>query len=89
MTMPSTVASTEAEMRAALPSWDRVAGNWNQFAGKIKERWGELTHDDLAVIDGHHQRLIGKIQEHYGIIHEQAEVQVAEWLKGLESADGG
>lgn len=87
--MPGTAMSDEAQMRAALPSWDRVAGNWNQFAGKIKERWGELTDDDLAIIDGQHQRLIGKIQEHYGIIRDQAELQVADWLKGLEAADGG
>jgi uncharacterized protein YjbJ (UPF0337 family) len=87
--MPGTATSYEAQMRATLPSWERVAGNWNQFAGKVKERWGELTDDDLAVIDGQHQRLIGKIQEHYGIIRDQAELQVADWLKGLESADGG
>ena len=87
--MPGTAMSTdEARMRAALPSWERVSGNWNQFAGRIRQRWGELTDDDLAVIDGQHQRLIGKLQERYGIIRDQAEIQIAEWLKGLESADG-
>ena len=86
--MSGTPLFTENQFRAAQPSWDHVAGHWNEFAGKARQRWGELTDDDLAVIDGQHQRLIGKIQEHYGVIRDQAELQIAEWLKGLESADG-
>jgi len=87
--MPNTAKHVEADIRAALPSWDRVAGNWKQFAGKARERWGELTDDELMVVDGQHQRLVGKIQERYGIIKDQAELQIADWLTGLESADGG
>ncbi|WP_341701934.1 CsbD family protein [Ferrovibrio sp.] len=86
--MPSTATHIKANAKAALPSWDRIAGNWKQMSGAITERWGELTDDDLSVIDGQHERLIGKIQERYGIIRDQAEVQVAEWLKGMESASG-
>ena len=41
--------------------WDRVAGNWKQFVGLIKERWGELTDDDLTVINGRRDQLEGKI----------------------------
>jgi uncharacterized protein YjbJ (UPF0337 family) len=86
--MSVTHVFTENTGPAALPAWDHVADNWTTFAGKAKQRWGELTEDDLTVIDGQHHRLIGKIQEHYGIIRDQAELQIAEWLKGLESADG-
>ena len=32
--------------------WDRVEGNWKQVKGKLKEKWGQLTEDDLNVIDG-------------------------------------
>ena len=35
--------------------WDRVAGNWKQVKGKVKEKWGKLTDDDLNVIDVHAQ----------------------------------
>ncbi|WP_300297976.1 CsbD family protein, partial [Ferrovibrio sp.] len=71
--MANTAKRVEANVKAALPSWDRVAGNWKQFAGKARERWGELTDDDLSWIDGRREQLVGKIQERYGIIADQAE----------------
>ena len=46
--------------------WNRVEGNWKQVKGKIKEKWGKLTDDDLNVIDGKRDQLEGKIQERYG-----------------------
>lgn len=62
-------------------TWDQVEGNWNQFAGKVKQRWGKLTDDDVAVINGKRQELVGKIQERYGIAKNEAEKQVDEWQK--------
>jgi uncharacterized protein YjbJ (UPF0337 family) len=44
-------------------SWNKVEGNWNQFKGKVKEKWGELTDDELDQIAGKRDILIGKIQE--------------------------
>jgi uncharacterized protein YjbJ (UPF0337 family) len=32
--------------------WNRILGIWKQFRGKVKEKWGKLTDDDLAVING-------------------------------------
>ena len=81
--MPNTSKRVEANVKAALPSWDRIAGNWKQFSGKARERWGELTDDDISVIDGRREQLVGKIQERYGIITDQAERQVADWLNDL------
>lgn len=78
-----------ANAKAAAPSWDRIEGNWKQFTGKIKERWGELTNDDLDVIAGRRQQLVGKIQERYGIVTDQAERQVAAWMNDLAEADRG
>lgn len=43
-------------------NWDRVEGNWRQFAGKVKEKWGKLTDDDLQVINGQQDQLVGRIQ---------------------------
>ncbi|MFN4164687.1 MAG: CsbD family protein [Ferrovibrio sp.] len=77
----------EANVKAALPSWDRIAGNWKQFSGKARERWGELTDDDISVIDGRREQLVGKIQERYGIITDQAERQVADWLNDLDKTE--
>ena len=41
-------------------NWDQVSGNWKQFKGKVKEKWGKLTDDDLDVINGKRDQLIGK-----------------------------
>jgi uncharacterized protein YjbJ (UPF0337 family) len=58
---------------------DRLKGKWKQVKGSAKERWGKLTDDDLEVIDGQSEQLIGKIQERYGIVREAAKEQVDEW----------
>ena len=58
---------------------DRVEGNWLQFKGKVKEQWGKLTDDDLDVIAGKRDQLLGKIQERHGVTLEAAEKQVTAW----------
>ena len=60
-------------------NWDQVQGKWKQVKGSVKERWGKLTDDDIAVSDGQHDQLIGKVQERYGIAREVAQKQVEDW----------
>lgn len=60
-------------------NWDQAAGKWNQMKGAVKERWGKLTDDDLTVIDGNRDKLLGKIQERYGITKEKAEEEIGQW----------
>lgn len=62
---------------------DIIAGNWKQLVGKAKVQWGKLTDDDLALIEGRQDQLVGKIQERYGIAREEAERQVKEWRDRL------
>lgn len=50
---------------------DTMAGNWKQFSGKIQEKWGKLTNDDLDVIDGRREQLVGRLQELYGSEREE------------------
>ncbi len=47
-------------------NWDQIEDNWNQFAGHVKEKWGQLTDDDMTAIAGKRKRLAGKLQERYG-----------------------
>lgn len=58
---------------------DRLEGNWKQLKGEVKEKWGELTDDDLDRIEGQRDQLVGRIQERYGIARDKAESQVEEW----------
>ena len=61
-------------------NWDRIEGNWKQFKGNAKQQWGKLTDDQLDVIAGKHDLLVGRIQEAYGISKEATEKQVGDWL---------
>ncbi|WP_312056589.1 CsbD family protein [Pantoea brenneri] len=58
---------------------DRIGGNWKQFKGKVKEKWGDLTDDDMTVVEGKRDQLVGKIQERYGYEKDRAEKEVKEW----------
>jgi uncharacterized protein YjbJ (UPF0337 family) len=62
-------------------NWDRVEGGWVQFKGKVKESWGKLTDDDLDVIAGKRDQLLGKLQERYGIAKDAAEREVRDFEK--------
>ena len=60
---------------------DEVSGNWKQFKGKVKEQWGKLTDDDMTVIEGKRDQLVGKVQERYGYAKDQAEKEGKDWEK--------
>ncbi len=66
---------------------DQMKGKWKQMKGSVKERWGKLTDDDLEVIDGQQDQLIGKVQERYGITREAAQKQVDEWKADARASD--
>ena len=62
-------------------NWDRIEGNWKQFKGNVRQQWGKLTDDQLDVIAGRRDLLLGRIQELYGISREETEKQLAAWQK--------
>jgi uncharacterized protein YjbJ (UPF0337 family) len=64
--------------------WDQIAGKWKQAAGEVKRQWGDLTDDELMMINGDRDKLAGKIQEHYGITKEEAHNQIDEWSRKLK-----
>ncbi len=65
-------------------NWDQISGNWKQYKGKIKEKWGFLTDDDLDVIAGKREAFVGKIEEKYGMTKARVEEALDEFLKGLD-----
>jgi uncharacterized protein YjbJ (UPF0337 family) len=60
-------------------NWDQVAGKWMQMKGEVRQRWGMLTDNDVEVVAGSKDRLVGRIQERYGIAKEVAEKQLDDW----------
>jgi uncharacterized protein YjbJ (UPF0337 family) len=64
--------------------WDQIKGGWNQFKGEVRKQWGKLTDDDLEVIRGERDKLIGRLQERYGIAKEEAKRQIDEWARRIK-----
>src|SRR5947209_8275846 len=69
----------------AVMKWDQIAGNWKQFTGKVKEKWGKLTDDDLTTIAGKRDQLAGKLRERYGYNKEQAERELDQFARDLKT----
>lgn len=65
-------------------NWDQIKGDWKQVTGKVKEKWGKLTDDDLTTIEGKRDQLAGLIQQRYGYAKEQAEKELDEFTLALK-----
>jgi uncharacterized protein YjbJ (UPF0337 family) len=66
-------------------NWDQIEGKFKQLLGEIKSKFAKLTDDDLKLLDGKKDTLIGKVQERYGIKKDEAEKQVDDWINGLSA----
>jgi uncharacterized protein YjbJ (UPF0337 family) len=60
---------------------DMLKGQWTQLKGRIRTQWGKLTDDDVDQMRGERERLIGKLQEHYGLSRDEAEDELDTWLE--------
>ena len=68
-------------------NWDHIEGKWKQLKGSLKQQWGKLTDDDLNVIAGQRDKLIGKLQERYGYAKEEAQKKADEWAAAETSRE--
>ena len=67
-------------------NWDQIEGKWKQVSGSLKQQWGKLTDDDLDVIAGQRDKLVGKLQERDGYAKEDAQKRADEWVKTADKA---
>lgn len=58
---------------------DVLKGNFAQLKGRIKQKWGQLTDDEIDEMEGHAEILAGKLQERYGLAKDEAERQAQEF----------
>lgn len=57
-------------------NWEQIKGNWKQAKGELKVQFGKLSDDDITRIAGERDKLVGRLQELYGISREEAEQRV-------------
>jgi uncharacterized protein YjbJ (UPF0337 family) len=66
---------------------DILQGKWREMKGRVKEKWGELTDDDLDRIEGRSEQLIGALQQRYGYGKEQAEEEYRRFVDQWSTSD--
>ena len=54
--------------------------NWAELKTKLRKRWGRITEDDLARIDGNSEELVRVLRNRYGYGKAQAEIEIDQWL---------
>jgi uncharacterized protein YjbJ (UPF0337 family) len=87
--------SRESETRGSLRNrftnggiimnWLQIEGKWDRMRGKVKEKWGRLTDDQLDIIAGKRDQMIGALKETYGMEKEIAEREIDVWASTLNS----
>jgi uncharacterized protein YjbJ (UPF0337 family) len=60
---------------------DQFEGKWEQVKGQVKEKWGKLTNDDMTIIHGKKDQMLGKLRERYGYTASQANSELGSFMK--------
>jgi uncharacterized protein YjbJ (UPF0337 family) len=61
-------------------NWDRIKGSWTENKGLVKQKWADLTDDDMLAIEGNKDELVGRLQQRYGLAKDKAKQEVDDWL---------
>jgi uncharacterized protein YjbJ (UPF0337 family) len=64
-------------------NWEQFKGSWKQLTGRVKQKWGKLTDDDLTAVEGRREELLGRLQERYGLAKEKAEEELDEFVSSI------
>ena len=59
---------------------DVLKGKWKEIKGGVKEKWGKLTDDDLAQVEGNIEKLLGLLQQKYGYAKDKAEQEYQDFI---------
>jgi len=67
------------EFMKQTQSHNLIELHWDDMRSAARERWPELSDNELSLIEGHRDMLTGMLQEHYGVSRDEAERQTAEF----------
>jgi uncharacterized protein YjbJ (UPF0337 family) len=68
--------ATKSSGKESAMNWNMIESDWKQFGARVKEKWGRLTDENLALIAGRRDYLSAQIQRSYGISKDQTERQL-------------
>ena len=66
---------------------DQFKGQWKQFKGELKSKWGDLTDDDLLEAEGNYDKFLGVVQKRYGDKKEELKNWTEDWYSKRERED--
>lgn len=66
---------------------DMLFSKWHEIRGRVRQRWGKLTDDDLSGLSGRTEELASILQIRYGYGRAQAEMEINNWLREYEQAN--
>jgi uncharacterized protein YjbJ (UPF0337 family) len=59
---------------------DILKGKWKEIKGEVKVKWGKLTDDDLAQVEGNTEKLLGLLQQKYGYAKDKADQEYKDFI---------
>ena len=59
---------------------DIFKGKWKELKGRVKEKWGNLTDDDVTRVEGNTEKLVGILQEKYGNSKDKAQEEYNKFM---------
>ena len=65
-------------------NWNIIEGKWKEMSGSLKEKWNDLTDDEISQINGKREHFEGLLQQKYGLTQEAAQKQVDDWSEKLK-----
>ena len=63
---------------------EQFKGQWKQFQGELKSKWGDLTDDDLLEAEGDYDKFLGVVQKRYGDKKEELKNWTEDWYSKRE-----
>jgi uncharacterized protein YjbJ (UPF0337 family) len=60
---------------------DIIKGRWKEIKGKLRQKWGEVTDDDLSKMQGSYEELSGHLQKKYGYDKDRAKKEIDNFVK--------
>ena len=55
-----------------------LKGNWNEIKGKLKQKYADLTDDDLTFAEGKEDEMLGRLQQRLGRTKEDIRREIEE-----------
>lgn len=64
-----------------------LSGSWTELKGHIKQRWSKLTDNDMGIIEGNLDELVGRVQQAYGCTKDKAWAEFEEFKSKMNKVD--